>query len=424
MGEKGLRDTLEDLHLPQGRDASCTPQTQQRRDAQARAMLPPQIRSNASVIDDMSGAGLPRPRRGSQIQYMSSVFSPVEDGAGKDTTRAPGIGDKKIVATDATPKRRKRVLASYDDMKHVVEKLDTSRTGQITSRDLNNALGRLGIKMKRSDFRRLAGEVDPLACTTHLPTLGKVPEETARRWNENGQSSVRQSDLMMQAATAGAWRQRLESQVSRVWKQLQRDFKRLDPQRTSLIDMHILIPALSHYGINLQTRDADALYLQMGVGRSGKINYGEFLKCFVGGGLARQGAISAPPDLVTGSNSNKMNKHKGSNFQKRTDMGVPSDIEGYLRSATIHWRAIRQSCQIMDRGLTKTITKQQLIAILHKLGVSPPNLVLDAVFLRYKKKGPGTQERDRDKDSFEHAGDDLVEYNRFIKDLASLFPSM
>jgi len=273
----------------------------------------------------------------------------VEDGAGKDTTRAPGIDDKKSVATDATPKRRKRVLASYDDMKHVVEKLDTSRTGQITSRDLNNALGRLGIKMKRSDFRRLAGEVDPPACRTHLPTLGKVPEEPTRQRNENGKSSVRQSDLVMQAATAGAWRQRLESQVSRVWKQLQRDFKRLDPNRTSLIDMHILIPALSHYGINLQTLDADALYLQMGVGRSGKINYGEFLKCFVGGGLARQGAISAPPNLVTGSNSNKINKHKGSSFHKRTDMGVPSDIEGYLRSATIHWRAIRQSCQVRAR---------------------------------------------------------------------------
>ena len=44
MGEKGLRGALEHLHLPQGRDASCTPQTQQRRDAQARAMLSPQIR--------------------------------------------------------------------------------------------------------------------------------------------------------------------------------------------------------------------------------------------------------------------------------------------------------------------------------------------------------------------------------------------
>ena len=45
----------------------------------------------------------------------------------------------------------------------------------------------------------------------------------------------------------------LEEKVSRHWKQLQRDFKRLDPQRSGLVDMHHLIPALEVYGINLQT---------------------------------------------------------------------------------------------------------------------------------------------------------------------------
>ena len=63
----------------------------------------------------------------------------------------------------------------------------------------------------------------------------------------------------------------LEEKVSRHWKQLQRDFKRLDPQRSGLVDMHHLIPALEVYGINLQTEDADALYLQMGVGRTGEM---------------------------------------------------------------------------------------------------------------------------------------------------------
>ena len=48
------------------------------------------------------------------------------------------------------------MLASYDAMKQVVQKLDTSRTGAITARDLPTALDLLGFKMLRAVLRCMA----------------------------------------------------------------------------------------------------------------------------------------------------------------------------------------------------------------------------------------------------------------------------
>jgi hypothetical protein len=149
---------------------------------------------------------------------------------------------------------------------------------------LNNALDKLGIKMRHGDFKRLAADVDPSmqrdGGLTHLPALGRVLDEPARRRGEGRPSlagaggrrrATGRGGERMKAEASGGWRKMLEEKVSRHWKQLQRDFKRLDPQRSGLVDMHHLIPALEVYGINLQTEDADALYLQMGVGRTGEM---------------------------------------------------------------------------------------------------------------------------------------------------------
>lgn len=211
----------------------------------------------------------------------------------------------------------------------------------------------------------------------------------------------------------------LEEKVSRHWKQLQRDFKRLDPQRSGLVDMHHLIPALEVYGINLQTEDADALYLQMGVGRTGKINWGEFLKCYSGALSRRPGAISAPPDMM----ASKLELRGNANRGLESSVTVPKNIEGYLRSICTQWRAIRQACQIMDKGLSKVLTRHQFKGILLKLGASAPDPILEAVCQNYRQKqGPGGH------GSVAHQGNsrdngEVVRYNLFIKDLATMFPS-
>ena len=133
-------------------------------------------------------------------------------------------------------KRRKRVLASYDEMKKVVEKLDTARTGNITARDLNNALDKLGIKMRSSDFARLAGEVDPSAfgrsASGHLPPLGQGATKGASkrqtgvlpRIGENQRQQfgqrTRLSTVGKQAVASGEWRRNVASKMSRHWKQV------------------------------------------------------------------------------------------------------------------------------------------------------------------------------------------------------------
>ena len=86
--------------------------------------------------------------------------------------------------------------------------------------------------------------------------------------------------------------------------------------------MHAFLLALEVYSIVLEPDDADALYMQLGVGSSGKIRWAEFLKCFVGSGLqARQqerpGAISAP---ILGSCS-------------KNAAHAPSEIDAYMRNA-------------------------------------------------------------------------------------------
>ena len=133
-------------------------------------------------------------------------------------------------------KRRKRVLASYDEMKKVVEKLETARTGNITARDLNNALDKLGIKMRSSDFARLAGEVDPSSfgrnASGHLPPLGQGATKGASkrqtgilpRIGENQRQQfgqrTRLSTVGKQAVASGEWRRNVASKMSRHWKQV------------------------------------------------------------------------------------------------------------------------------------------------------------------------------------------------------------
>ena len=297
MLPRGPRAPLADLHLPVGR--ALTPRTKRWLGEEVDALLSPQPRPNKGVIDELRSESVQRRR--TQMQYESSVFSP----PGVPVT-PPRQGLKQVLGSsnaselreilrsplmdqggveDENKKRRKegkRVLASYDAMKQVVQKLDTSRTGAITARDLNNALDKLGIKMRRDDFRRLAEDVDPGSqgnAATHLPALARVPEEPARRRGERrltpgglgGGRRDGHGDQRKKADLSGSWRKMLEMKVARHWKQLQRDFKRLDPQRSGLVEMHNLITALEVYGVTLETEDADALYLQLGVGRTGKM---------------------------------------------------------------------------------------------------------------------------------------------------------
>ena len=83
----------------------------------------------------------------------------------------------------------------------------------------------------------------------------------------------------------------------------------------------------------------------------------------------------------------------------------------------------------MDRGLTKTLMDNKLKGILHKLGVSASDSVLDAVCGRYRCAAGQTKEPVRDLFARNGGGLNggsnsyLVEYNRFIKDLARVFPS-
>lgn len=339
-----VKAALADLHQPKHRDA--TPRTRKWIEDGADVLLSPQPRSNKTVIDDVCGNGLPRVKRGAQIQYVSSIFSPDspahvlsrgkgEEGAGTQVRERGGPDDSR--EEDSAPKRHKRVLASYHAMKKVVDKLDTARTGSITGRDLENAMGKLGIQMRRSDFSRLAGEIDPdshsqyRALDTKPHGLNPLEEGSSRRrkgdiaslpkiGRKGGQHEATQQHSKL------SWRSLLEKKVCRNWKQLQRAFKLLDTQRSRLIDMHVLIPTLEAHNIFLQTHEVDALYLQLGVGRSGKVDYVEFLKSFAGAALARTGANSAPPDLVL--SKNRLNP-------------LPSDVETYLRSSAVHWRAIR-----------------------------------------------------------------------------------
>lgn len=83
----------------------------------------------------------------------------------------------------------------------------------------------------------------------------------------------------------------------------------------------------------------------------------------------------------------------------------------------------------MDRGLTKALSDQKLKAILRKLGVAASDSVLDAVCDRYRSDCQGNGPP---RDSFAGYGGNasqgrskgfLIEYNRFIKDLARVFPT-
>ena len=87
----------------------------------------------------------------------------------------------------------------------------------------------------------------------------------------------------------------------------------------------------------------------------------------------------------------------------------------------------RQACQIMDRGLTKVLPDHQLKGILRKLGVAASDSVLDAVCLKYRPSKDSLVGFSSDLQGVSKVGQGgsgcLVEYNRFIKDLAHAFPS-
>ena len=79
----------------------------------------------------------------------------------------------------------------------------------------------------------------------------------------------------------------------------------------------------------------------------------------------------------------------------------------------------------MDKGLTKLLAKQQFKGILLKLGVAAPNHIIDALCLRYRPGKHITRTKfDSHSSTLKQVDQDgdLVEYNRFIKDLACLFP--
>lgn len=344
-----VRAALADLHQPP-QHRKTSPRTRKWVEEGADVLLSPQPRSNKDVIDDVCGNGLPRVKRGAQINYVSSILSPSEGPLSPThlVQRRKGEQEVRDGPGEHEQKRHKRVLASYHTMKRVVDKLDTARTGSITARDLEIAMGKLGIQMRRSDFCRLAGEVDP---DSHSQYQAFGAKQYSINPPAEGPSRRRKTDLASlpnigrkgpppdakQQQGKLAWRSLLEKKICRNWKQLQRDFKRLDVQRSGLIDIHVLIPTLETHNIYLQTQEVDALYLQIGVGRSGQVNYAEFLKSFAGAALARKGAISAPPDLIFPNNQLSL---------------ATSDVENYLRSAALHWRAIRWPLPTLSVVLT------------------------------------------------------------------------
>eukprot|EP00290_Baffinella_frigidus_P046522 CAMPEP_0180395476 /NCGR_PEP_ID=MMETSP0989-20121125/34912_1 /TAXON_ID=697907 /ORGANISM="non described non described, Strain CCMP2293" /LENGTH=181 /DNA_ID=CAMNT_0022397647 /DNA_START=75 /DNA_END=620 /DNA_ORIENTATION=- len=119
-----------------------------------------------------------------------------------------------------------------------------------------------------------------------------------------------------------------------------------------------LLPVLARFGVNLSTKHADLLYIQLGAGSTGNINYPDFLKTYTQP-LYRPGAVSAPPRTsLPGINGGAATRDPAALRKAKL-----------LRAASSKWRALRQACSLLDQARTKALPRATFKAVLLRLGI-------------------------------------------------------
>lgn len=302
-----------------------------------------------------------------------------------------------------THKRRKKVLASYDDIRQAVDRLDTARTGTFSVVELNGALDRLGIKVRKSDLRRLAKTVE-VDEPDRLPQMTKGGASRHRgdgagegdghhRSRGHGRSVMPSSRPPKHQPSLSAF---LKSKIAPHWRVFQKDMMRMDPDRIGLITIQDFLTVLEQRKVRLSAEQVDALYLQYGVGsEKASIRYPDLLRSCVSAGMTeavKEGGGGLP----------------GVKGASRREQGLPQigrAEETFMRLAAAQWKPLRQACRSLDIDGTKALESRVMRGVLLRQGLPVTDSVMHLLCRNYP--GPGTE--------------DTVAYNDFIGDICRRF---
>eukprot|EP00961_Rhodomonas_salina_P218153 2947459-Rhodomonas_salina.1 len=169
-------------------------------------------------------------------------------------------------------------LVIWDRSGQAVDRLDTARTGTFSVVELNGALDRLGIKVRKSDLRRLAKTVEvdepdrsplpppgdcpempgrhtPIQFQLQLPQMTKGGASRHRgdgagegdghhRSRGHGRSVMPSSRPPKHQPSLSAF---LKSKIAPHWRVFQKDMMRMDPDRIGLITIQDFLTVRTHH---------------------------------------------------------------------------------------------------------------------------------------------------------------------------------
>jgi Ca2+-binding EF-hand superfamily protein len=361
--------------------------------------------------------------------HSTDTFTGKMEGGAKSKSAhrnsMPAGLDESTGANADASQRRKKVIATYEDVVSALAALNTNRTGPLSTLDVKGALNTLGITMKRAEYHRVMDrvrEVEQGTATFRDPPRGRATPAPARdsemllmqtsgapsgpdQWQAGSRSGARSADLpalgwntsraasrvasraasrtgeaLVHGRTVtgstrggrpgalstgrsgalgdGGLRAAIEPGVTRHWRRIKAALAPYDPEGTGLVPMSHLLAVLAGFGVNLPTRQADLLFLQLGTGSSGAVSYTEFLRTYTQP-LYRPGRASAPPPTSLPGIGGGAAARDPAALRKAK----------LLRAASAKWRALRQACSLLDPARTKTLPRDVFRAALLRLGI-------------------------------------------------------
>lgn len=273
-------------------------------------------------------------------------------------------------------------------------------TQNLTSSDLTRALKHLGITMSHGDFDKTlreragdgkgkgqAGRAERGAPPgVALPNISKV-HSTLDVLGTIGakQPNTVTRKLMSNAPSVGkTLRAKLEEGMKRNWKRLQKEFRVLDPGRTGLLEVAKFLRCLAQAGLALTTDEIDLLYVQHGHGDSAKVWYMDFLKNYLSS-VSYQSVLASlqAPEAKETASASARGSAPASTVAAVRPMATPAGEAGervrFMREIAQCWKQVRQACLLVDTGKVKGLRREQVKAVLLRLGHTAKQPLLDEV---------------------------------------------
>eukprot|EP00293_Proteomonas_sulcata_P005899 CAMPEP_0184324568 /NCGR_PEP_ID=MMETSP1049-20130417/135811_1 /TAXON_ID=77928 /ORGANISM="Proteomonas sulcata, Strain CCMP704" /LENGTH=355 /DNA_ID=CAMNT_0026646371 /DNA_START=32 /DNA_END=1099 /DNA_ORIENTATION=+ len=305
----------------------------------------------------------------------------------------------------AKAKRQKRVLANFEDVSKAVEGLDTARTGPVSATDLSNALTKLGIKMRKSEYRKLQSHLEGGVDQGRHKDRARTEKKATQHRSET---------------RAGKWKglkDANEAKIMRSWKVLQKEFKNCDPDRSGVVQVDTFLLILSSLNIQLENDEVDVLYVQFGRKGSPGMRYPDFLRAYAPG---LGGAISAPPMLpdISAKLPPLALGHKSTKSRRALDYNDPTTRE-FLTTVAAKWKSIRQACMLLDLSRQKLLSRKDFAVVMMKMGLKPSESLLTAIMRDF---GESEQQRFVLENQRQYKDEPkLVDYNLFLNTVCKKF---